>query len=383
MNGLKQKKKKKDIIDNSSALTLDKNHERKLQEFFDNNNIHIPQLKEQRLHLLEKLKAESISFNDKMDIIDKMKELKIKIKELKNEKKIYFNDNSEYIFAYFEDKKNISKNVNDKSKSNILNKFFNIVDSSNSVETPVVKDSNYIEKYFSNVNNVLLNLDNYVCEIDICPICKKGEMVHVEEDGTLTCTKCFYFQPFLFESDKPSYKEPPKEVGFYAYQRFNHMKEILAQFQGKETINLEIMNPIIEEIKLQIKKERLSKSEITISKTREILKKLNYSNYYEHIIHINKILGIPPPIISHEVEEQFLHFFCETQEPYAKYIPDNRTNYLNYYYAAFKIFDMMKQYQYLPALRILMLKDDDKIIEQDEIWKCICRDKGWSFKLTV
>ena len=40
---------------------------------------------------------------------------------------------------------------------------------------------------------------------------------------------------FLVENDKPSYKEPPKEVCFYAYKRINHFREILAQFQAKET----------------------------------------------------------------------------------------------------------------------------------------------------
>ena len=32
---------------------------------------------------------------------------------------------------------------------------------------------------------------------------------------------------------KPSYKEPPKEVCFYAYKRINHFREILAQFSSK------------------------------------------------------------------------------------------------------------------------------------------------------
>ena len=393
MNGLKPKKKKKEIIDSTTIQTLDKNHDIKLQEFFENDTVHIPQLKKQKEMLLQKLKNDKVSFSEKMDIIDEIQTIKIKIMVLKTSKKSYFVNNSEYIFAYFEDKKNISKNIaTEKPKSNILNKFFNIAEdiSNNDVsDTNSGKETNYIEKYFSNVNNIIINMDNYVCDTDICPVCKKGEMVHVEEDGNLTCTKCYFFQPFLFESDKPSYKEPPKEVGFYAYQRFNHMKEILAQFQGKETMNMEIMTPIIEEIKLQIAKERLKKTEITIEKTREILKKLGYSNHYEHIIHINKILGIQPHIIPFEIEEQFLHIFCETQEPYAKCIPDTRTNYLNYHYAGYKIFEMMSKVQYkpaknyLPIFRILMLKDEDKIIEQDAIWKSICKCKGWPFYVTV
>ena len=41
---------------------------------------------------------------------------------------------------------------------------------------------------------------------------------------------------YLIENEKPSYKEPPKEVCFYAYKRINHLREILAQFQAKESI---------------------------------------------------------------------------------------------------------------------------------------------------
>ena len=60
------------------------------------------------------------------------------------------------------------------------------------------------------------------------------------------CNKCSEQQPYLIENEKPSYKEPPKEVCFYAYKRINHFREILAQLQAKETtqIPLEVINNI-------------------------------------------------------------------------------------------------------------------------------------------
>ena len=39
---------------------------------------------------------------------------------------------------------------------------------------------------------------------------------------------------------------------FYAYKRINHFREILAQFQAKEST--QIQEEVIENIKLQIKK---------------------------------------------------------------------------------------------------------------------------------
>ena len=52
------------------------------------------------------------------------------------------------------------------------------------------------------------------------------------------CNKCGVQKQFLIEHEKPSYKEPPKEVCFYAYKRINHFREILAQFQAKETTQI-------------------------------------------------------------------------------------------------------------------------------------------------
>ena len=122
---------------------------------------------------------------------------------------------------------------------------------------------------------------------DICQSCNKGEMIPVEHEGIMVCNICAKQVTYLIENEKPSYKEPPKEVCFYAYKRINHFKEILAQFQGKETT--QIPHDVIENIKLQIKKERIELEQITNAKTKEILKKLGYNKYYEHIPFIKDI----------------------------------------------------------------------------------------------
>ena len=80
--------------------------------------------------------------------------------------------------------------------------------------------------------------------------------------------ECYKNVPYLVENDKPSYKEPPKEVCFYAYKRINHFREILAQFQAKETT--QIPEEVIENIKLQIKKERTKGSAVGLSRAIKI-----------------------------------------------------------------------------------------------------------------
>ena len=201
----------------------------------------------------------------------------------------------------------------------------------------------------------------------------------MEDEGILICNTCFKSIPYLIENEKPSYKEPPKEVCFYAYKRINHFKEILAQFQGKETT--QIPSDVIENIKIQIKKERTDVSQITNNKTKEILKKLGYNKYYEHIPFIKDKLGIKPPVMSQELEETLCNLFIELQAPYSKFCPDDRVNFLNYYYTAYKLCELLGETYYLEFFP--MLKDREKRIEQDNIWKQICAELDWEFIPTI
>jgi hypothetical protein len=185
--------------------------------------------------------------------------------------------------------------------------------------------------------------------------------------------------PYLIENEKPSYKEPPKEVCFYAYKKINHFKEILAQFQGKETT--QIPDDVITQIHQQIKKERIGIEHLAHHKTKEILKKLGFNKYYEHIAFIKNKLGIKPPVFSPELEDTLCNLFMEIQAPYAKTCPDYRVNFLNYYYVLFKFCELLEESQFLQD--IPLLKDREKLIEQDETWKKMCVELNWEFIPTV
>ena len=235
------------------------------------------------------------------------------------------------------------------------------------------------KKYLSNIDKNFIDLNSFIYPTDICKYCNKGELISVEEDGLLVCNNCYRNIPYLIENEKPSYKEPPKEVCFYAYKRINHFKEILAQFQGKETT--QIPPQVIENIKYQIKKERILLSQVTNEKTKEILKKLGYNKYYEHIPFIKNKLGIPPPVMTQELEEILCNLFIELQYPYSKFCPNYRVNFLNYYYTAYKLCELLGKPQYLPHFP--MLKDIEKRIEQDSIWKQICQELNWEFIPTI
>jgi hypothetical protein len=258
----------------------------------------------------------------------------------------------------------------------MLNTFFKINSSSEKIDST---NNNIFSKYLRNIDDSFLNMDEFVQQSDICNNCFKGELIPMDDEGVLICNVCFRNIKYLIENDKPSYKEPPKEVCFYAYKKINHFKEILAQFQGKETTL--IHEDVIDNLKNQIKKERINIQSLTYNDTKLLLKKLGYNKYYEHINFIKDKLGIKPPIISQELEDTLCNFFIEIQYPYAKHCPDYRVNFLHYYYVLYKLFELIGEISYLKE--IPLLKDREKLIEQDTIWSKICFELNWEFIPTI
>jgi hypothetical protein len=382
MPSFKPKPTKNIKFNKKSATTLDNKHKEFLNTF-SKNEVKIKEYKKElsELNNIIQTNQSKLTIDEILEMKDRMEAIKKTIHETKLEKKNYFLDNSKYIFEYFENKKNISdfKPTIETQKSTLINRFFNIKEEDNSLNLIEKKNNNIVLKYLSNVSDEFLDINNYVYQVDICKICYKGELIPVEEDGILVCNMCSRSIPYLIENEKPSYKEPPKEICFYAYKRINHFKEILAQVQGKETT--QIPKHVIENIKHQIKKERISIAEIDYFKTKDILRKLGYNKYYEHIPYINDKLGIPPPIMKPELEETLCNLFIEIQTPYAKFCPDHRVNFLNYYYTAYKLCELLGENQYLEHFP--MLKDPEKRMEQDVIWKKICIELDWEFIPTI
>jgi len=387
MPSFKPKTTKKIKVNKKSIVTLDGKHNEFINEFNKDEQDKIPKLKNEKGEILSQLEeneeTQNLSIEQVLDLKDRIEEINEEIKNIKMKKKEYFLDNSKYIFDYFENKKNISNGVENtnKSKSKILNSFFKInqgdtIQDANNINT---KNNNIFKKYLSNIDDSFLDINAFIRPSDICQHCFKGELIPLDDEGVLICNACSKNVQYLIENEKPSYKEPPKEVCFYAYKKINHFKEILAQFQGKETT--QIPEEVIENLKQQIKKERIDMNKMTYYKTKEVLKKLGYNKYYEHINFIKDKLGLKPPIISQELEEILCNFFMEIQYPYAKHCPDYRVNFLHYYYVLYKLFELLGEKHYLSE--IPMLKDREKLIEQDTIWKKICEELDWEFIATI
>jgi hypothetical protein len=224
------------------------------------------------------------------------------------------------------------------------------------------------------------NVEEYDDPWTNCEHCG-NEMIMCLNEANLTCSKCGYQDFILVDSDKPSYKDPPREVCYYAYKKINHFNEWLAQFQAKEST--EIPAEIYDAILLQLKKERITNmSSLKPTKLREILRKMKASKYYEHIPHIiNRLNGQNAPFMSREDEEKLRHMFREIQPSFKKHRPQGRRNFLSYGYILYKFCELLEMDEYLSCFPLL--KNRDKLYLQDRTWQKICDDMDWEYIRTV
>lgn len=362
---------------NSNNATFDNTHTKQIT-LIENEESKLPKLIDEKKKIKKKL-LKKHSIENKLNLTDKLNNIKAEIKRIKSLRSKYYLENGETIFKYFENKKDISNNKNNKIS---LNNFFNIKSENdkNEEQCNSTKLNNQdITNYLINMDESFIDINNYVQPTDICRACNKGELIPVDFEGIMVCNNCGKHKIFLVENEKPSYKDPPKEACFYAYKRINHFREILAQAQAKESTN--IPEEILDALRLKIKKERKDISELTTKYTKHLLKQLGYSKYYEHVPFIKEKLGIKPLVMSPELEETLCSLFMEIQAPYAKHCPYARVNFLNYYYTVYKLCELLGQTQFLSYFP--MLKDEDKINEQDEIWQKICNELDWEFIPTI
>ena len=206
-------------------------------------------------------------------------------------------------------------------------------------------------------------------------------MIVNHNEGFMSCVKCGHMEYVIIESDKPNYKDPPPEATYFAYKRTNHLNEILNQIQAKESTD--IPDDVLELIKEEIRKERIKDlTKLTNTKVRHFLRKLNLNKYYEHIAHIiNKLNGLPPPIITKSVEDKLRICFREIQGPWMEITKKPKKNFLNYHYVLHKCVELLGHDEYKTLFPLL--KSREKIVQHDAIWKIICEKLNWEFIKTV
>ena len=321
------------------------------------------------------------------------------VRSNKDEMYDYFLNTGEIVYNYYEIQDKIQKGVEPSVKragvkakpGSVLAALESAAATQSPMETTVVSSvppgevlrrDKLLEQYLQIVHPEHVRGTNEI-ENDPYGECEecRTEMIFSANEAVFTCTQCGFQEFVLIDSDKPSYKDPPREVSYYAYKRINHFNEWLAQFQAKEST--EIPHEVYEAICAELKKERiLDYRTLSRQKVREILKKLKYNKYYEHVPHIiNRLNGQNAPVMSREVEEKLRYMFKEIQPSFQKNCPKDRSNFLSYSYVLYKFCELLELDEYLSSFPLL--KNRDKLYVQDKIWEKICADLAWQFIRSV
>lgn len=163
----------------------------------------------------------------------------------------------------------------------------------------------------------------------------------------------------------------------YSYNRLNHLNEWLSKLQAREMTD--IPSEVMDALRLELKKARISDPKlINQKKVKELLKKLKFSKYYEHVPSItNTLTGAEVLKFPQQLEDKFRSMFEQIQVPFHMYCPKNRKNFLHYGYVIYKFCELLGEDRWLPY--IPMLKSFEKIYVQDQIWKQICTHLKWEF----
>ena len=211
----------------------------------------------------------------------------------------------------------------------------------------------------------------------MCPHCKAGNRHIVVNEGIAHCTACLTAERILMEVEKPSYKEPPSEVTYYQYRRGNHYNEWINQIQGKEYTD--IPNEVIDSILVELNKQKITNMAVlTPPKVRQILRKLRYNKYYEHVAYIMyKLSGVPPPRLGEDTEEKLKQMFEAVQGPFLKHAPKGRTNFLSYAYVLRKFLEMLGKHEFLQFFPLQ--KSREKVHMCEITWRKICEELNWPF----
>lgn len=363
-------------------MSIDHIHQQKILQLSENKK-HIQQL-ETKIKNFEKDKCKDSDIFTSLQIDDDIYNLKERINTLKNE------TSNEYLLK-------ISSVLSNYNKSFQPDIGFSKISEMNNIGEGTI--CNFVEKKTKNKRGQLLN--SYMNIVEGNCVYKPTTQPSINTDG-VHCTDCnvpmrlSMNESYVVCSNCGNYNEyfEPSMSGLtyeqelntdtnahFAYKRINHLRELLAQLQAKE--RSEIPSEVIDKVQAEFKKARIQNvSEITETKVKQYLKKLNLNKYYEHTRQITNLLnGKPPPCISSELYETLINMFMEIQEPFDRVCPVNRKNFFSYNYVLYKFCELLGETEMMSLFPLL--KSREKLYQQDCIWKEICRITEWTFYKSV
>jgi len=387
-----------------SRSTLDLKHKEQLS-LFQHQRQNLSQLQEQ-LDQLTKQKADLETQREQRELsligYQQIKDLADQITKLNNEIAQIGQNKQEYhyllktgslVHEYFEQvqKRNTRDSLRKSTPKRDLNHYFkrsiteidHPYELNNESDRPFQR-ADYNDRYLSQIDPNYLSNDLDIRDPAYCYQCKCYKDLDRTE-AKLTCIQCGAFENEALDSDKPNYsREQSTEISNFAYKRINHFNEILCQSQATE--NTDIPQEVYDTVVLEMHKERCyNLAELDSKRVRNYLKKYRdrgYNKYYEHIPHIiNRLNGIPPQKFSPIQEENLRNLFKRIQPTFEKHCPKRRNNFLSYNYIIYKFCELLGYDEFLENFPLL--KSDNKLRDQEAVWKKICHDMEFQFIPTI
>jgi predicted Zn-ribbon and HTH transcriptional regulator len=403
--------------------TLEAHHNHKMKEFKENSeNLTNLRAEQEKIEELIADLPESSQFSDEWrQLSDRVEDVRRRIRDIESDESRlnYFLDVGDMLFQYYDAQDSLAKGdivstpVVRLPSNSVLSYFSGKAETveTNTIIIEPVNDAKEMKKMekvpvaspkkasmFNSTDGLNRDkmLEKYLSVIEptaitsgimpgsgiepgwgCCPACDI-EMTFYQNEALLGCPKCGYEDFILIDSEKPSYKDPPREITYFAYKKINHFNEWLAQFQAKE--NTDIPNDIVNAILSELKKERINDpKKVKKEKILEILRKLKLSKMYDHVQQIkNRIQQqMTMLVLSREMEEKLQFMFKEIQPAFIKYCPRGRSNFLSYPYVLYKLCQLLEMDEFLPCFQLL--KSREKLYQQDQVWQKICKEMGWQF----
>jgi hypothetical protein len=248
----------KQTTTSSSKKTLDIQHTNKLYEFqakAEEASI----LKTKYNGLTEKImdyeakkkSGQSISKDDQdtlIQLVDERDQLRKYIYDIEcNDDEVdYLINTAPILFKYYDiiEKGNDDDIPNTKMSENSILKWFV---KTNKVEQPNGNKedrASLLEKYLSYTDeNFTKPVENESCSK--CQSCGSTNMNIQINDGIIYCNECSCVEYIIVDHERPSYKDPPREISYFAYKRINHFNEYRVLFDIFAYISIKYVKNVL------------------------------------------------------------------------------------------------------------------------------------------
>jgi hypothetical protein len=214
------------MLKRNISKTLDTHHNSKIKDFHSEQNA--LESKQQELNVINDKLADisksalsnlsETEFQNYINLTDKRLLVEQELTDIKkNTHEVdYYINTADLIFKYYDivENGNILENeTNATITENSILKFFK-TNNDDDPEESIIKDddrASLLDKYmqFTDYNYFKLNHSE---ESDTCPVCDSKTRTLLVNDGLMYCNDCHTIETIIIDHEKPSYKDPPKEI---------------------------------------------------------------------------------------------------------------------------------------------------------------------------